>query len=164
MAVRTSIAATGARNSRCFLSCCVLTRTSRATRDVLVIVQAKTGFATFLNRIAMKIKRLVNSSFLISVQSIVQDCLGLFRFSEADACAILSAYGLISFEVDRLQNNHPNEQKQTSGSWGKVIHRKRIDQPREPIPIGVHPDITWGNWMTASRQHVGRTSSRTVNP
>ena len=117
-----------------------------------------------LNNIAMKITRLVNSSFLISVRSIIQDFLGLFRFSEADACAILSAYGLTSFEVDRLQNNNLNEQKQTSGRWGKVIHRKRIDQPREPIPIGVHPDITWGNWTTASREHVGRTSSRTVNP
>lgn len=164
MAVRTSITATWARNSRCFISCCVLTQTPRATREVLVIVQTKTGFTTFLNKIAMKITRLVNSSFLISVRSIIQDFLGLFRFTEADACALLSAYGLTTLEVDRLQNNHPNEQKQTSGRCGKVIQRKRIGQPPEPIPIGVHPDFAWGNWTTASRKHFGRTSSRTVNP
>ncbi len=110
----------------------------------------------------MEILRLVKSFFLISVRSM--DFLALFRFTEADACALLSAYGLNTLEVDRLQNNRPNDQRQTSGRCGKVIHLKRIDQPPKPMPIGVHPDFIWGNWTTASRKLVGRTSSRTVNP
>jgi hypothetical protein len=109
----------------------------------------------------MKITHLVNSFFLIFVRSI--DFLALFRFTEADACALLSVYGLSIFEVDRLQNNRPHEQRQTSGSRGKVIHRKWTNQPPEPMPIGVHPDFTCGDWTAASRKQVGRTSSRAVN-
>lgn len=117
-------------------------------------LKQKSRFATFWNKVAMKTTGLLNSFFLISVRSIVQDFLRFFRFTEADASALLSAYGLHALEVDRLQNNRPNEQKETSGSLEKVSHRKRIDQPPGPIPIGVHPDFTLGNWATTSRKHV----------
>jgi hypothetical protein len=110
----------------------------------------------------MKITHLVNSLFSISARII--DFLALFRFTEADACALLSAYGLNTLEVDRPQNNRPNEQRQTSGRSREVIHRKWTNQPLEPMPIGVHPDFTCGDWTTASRKQVGRTNSRTVNP
>ena len=110
----------------------------------------------------MKITHLVNSLFSISARII--DFLALFRFTEADACALLSAYGLNTLEVDRPQNNRPNEQRPTSGRTREVIHRKWTNQPLEPMPIGVHPDFTCGDWTIASRKQVGRTNSRTVNP
>jgi hypothetical protein len=104
----------------------------------------------------MKTLRLLNSFFLSCLRSIVQDFLAFFRFSEADACALLSAYGLHALEVDRLQNNRPNEHKETSGNSEKIIYCKRLGHPPRPIPIGVHPDVIWGNWMTASRRHGDR--------
>jgi hypothetical protein len=104
----------------------------------------------------MKTPRLFNSVFLISVRNIVQDFLAFFRFTEADACALLSAYGLHALEVDRLQNNRPNEHKETSGAPEKISHRKRLGHPPGPIPIGVHPDVIGGNWTTASRRHGHR--------
>jgi hypothetical protein len=51
----------------------------------------------------------------ISVRSIVRDFLAFFRFTEADACTILSAYGLHAFEVDRLKNERLIEQEKTDG-------------------------------------------------
>jgi hypothetical protein len=98
----------------------------------------------------MKKTRLLNSFFLIPGRDIIKNFLAFFlTFTEADACTLLSAYGLHGLEVDRLQNNRSNEQK--DGSLGKVSHRKRIGEPAGPIPIGVHPDFTRTNWTTASR-------------
>jgi hypothetical protein len=102
----------------------------------------------------MKTTRLLNSVFLISVRSIVRNFLLFFRFTEADACALLSAYGIHALEVDRLQNNRPDEQKETNGSLEKVSHRKLTGQPPGPIPIGVHPDFTLGKWPTSSRKYL----------
>jgi hypothetical protein len=104
----------------------------------------------------MKTTGLPNSSLFVSVRRKVQDFLAFFRFTEADACTILSAYGLHALEVDRLQNNRPIVQKKTNGSLGETSHRKRIREPSEPMPIGVHPDFTRGNWTTASRNPVSR--------
>jgi hypothetical protein len=104
----------------------------------------------------MKRARLLGSCLLVSVRGIVQNFLAFFQFDEADACALLSAYGLHTFEVDRLQNDRPNESKETSRSVGKVSHRQRIGQPPAPIPIGVHPDFARANWTTASRKKVYR--------
>jgi hypothetical protein len=104
----------------------------------------------------MKTTRLTNSFLLISVRRIVQDFLAFFRFTEADASALLSAYGRYPLEADRLQNNHPIVQKKTSGSLGETSHRKRIGEPSGPMPIGVHPDFTRENWTTASRNQVSR--------
>jgi len=95
-------------------------------------------------------------TLLISIRRIVQDFLAFFRFTEADACTILSAYGLHANEVDGLQNNRPNEQEETGGSLRTVSHRKRIGEPPGPIPLGIHPDFTRANWTTASRNPVSR--------
>src|SRR4029077_11851140 len=104
----------------------------------------------------MKTTRLLNPFFLISVRKIVHDFLAFFRFTEADAGALLSAFGLNALELDRLLNNHPNEQKETSGSLGggKPSHADRLASA--PIPIGVHPNFTRANWTTLSRKHVYR--------
>ena len=59
-----------------------------------------------------------NFFLLICVRSIVQNFLAFFRFTEEDACTILSAYGLRAPEVDRLKNNRPNEQEETDGGFG----------------------------------------------
>jgi hypothetical protein len=106
----------------------------------------------------MKTTGLPNSFLLVSVRSIVQDFLALFRFTEADASALLSAYGLYALEADRLQNNRPIVQEKPSGSLGETSHRKRIGKPSGPIALGVHPDFTRGNWTTASRNQVSRPS------
>jgi hypothetical protein len=68
----------------------------------------------------MKTTGLRNFFRLISVRSIVQDFLAFFRFTEADACTILSAYGLHALEVDRLKNERPNEEEETDGTLGTV--------------------------------------------
>ena len=39
--------------------------------------------------------------------------LGFCRFTAADASTLLSAYGFHAFELDRLQNNRSNGQKET---------------------------------------------------
>jgi hypothetical protein len=97
----------------------------------------------------MKTTKLPDSFLLISFRRIVQDFLAFFRFTEADAIALLSAYGRYALEADRLQDNRPIVQKKTSGILGETNHRKRIGEPSWPIAIGVHPDFTRGNWVTA---------------
>ena len=88
----------------------------------------------------MKTTSLRNFFLSISVRSIVQDFLAFFRFTEADAWTILSAYGMHALEVDRLKNNRPNEQEETDGSLGTVSHRQRIGEPpgcAMPIQVSV---------------------------
>jgi hypothetical protein len=99
----------------------------------------------------MKTSGLHNSLFLIALRELVQDFLAFFRFTEADACVLLSAHGLHALEIDRLQDSL-NKQKETGGSLEKTSHRQRIGEPPRPIPIGVHPDFTWANWPTALRK------------
>ena len=60
---------------------------------------------------------LPNSFLLISFRKILQDFLAFFRFTEADAIALLSAYGGYALEADRLQDNRLIVQKKTSGSF-----------------------------------------------
>jgi hypothetical protein len=95
----------------------------------------------FLNKVTMKTTGLLNAFFLVSVRRIVRDLLAVSRFTEADACALLSAYGLHALEIDRLQNNRLNEQKETGGTLGAVRHRKPIGEPLGPIPLCIHPDF-----------------------
>lgn len=89
-------------------------------------------------------------NFLISARSIIQKFLTFFRgFTEEDARALLSAYGLYSFEVDCLRENRPNEQKGMSGNCDDSRHRSYIACSPGPISIGVHPDIFRTNGRTA---------------
>jgi hypothetical protein len=76
------------------------------------------GVTTFFPYATMKTTGLRNFFLLVFVQRIAQDFLAFFRFTEADACSILSAYGLHNLEVDRLQNNRPNEQEERVEAWG----------------------------------------------
>ena len=103
----------------------------------------------------MKTTGLRNALLLIAVREIVQDFLAFFRFTEAEACGLLSAHASHALEADRLQNS-PNEQKETRGSLGNASHRQRIGEPPVPISIGVHPDFTQANWPTASRNQISR--------
>jgi hypothetical protein len=101
--------------------------------------------------------REAGKKFLMSIRGMIQNFLAFFReFTEEDACALLSAYGLHAFEVERLENRRAKEQKVTGESLREVSHRKRICRPPGPIPIGVHPDFTQSNWTTASRKQVNR--------
>ena len=61
----------------------------------------------------MKKTRLIKSFFLISGRDIVKKFMAFFRFTEADACTLLSVYGVHALEVDRLQNNRLNEPDQS---------------------------------------------------
>jgi hypothetical protein len=102
----------------------------------------------------MKTRGFSDSSILTFVRRIVQDLLALFRFTETDASTLLSAYGLSFLEVDRLQYNRPNEQKERSGSLETVSHRNPVSEPPAPIPIGVHPDLIRANWTITLRNKV----------
>ena len=62
----------------------------------------------------MKIKLFLNSFMLITGQDIVKNLQAFFRFTETDACTILSAYGFHGFEIGRLQNDRANSQKEIS--------------------------------------------------
>jgi hypothetical protein len=104
----------------------------------------------------MKTTGLNNSFLLVSVRRIGQGFLALFRFTEADVYALLSAYGGYALEVDRLQNNRPIAQKEASGKLVETSQRMRIGASSGPIPIGVHPDFILANWTTASRNQVSR--------
>jgi hypothetical protein len=97
--------------------------------------------------------------FLVSIRGMFRNFLTLFRgFTEEDACALLSAYGLHAFEVVRHQNSRANEQEETDESLREESHRKRIRRLPGPIPIGVHPDFTQANWTTTGRKQVDHPS------
>jgi hypothetical protein len=102
----------------------------------------------------MKNTHLLNSIFFIPARDIVKNFCAFFRFTERDACTLLSAYGLHALEVNRLQNDRPNERKETEGSLAQITHRKRPGEPPRPIPIGVHLDFARAHRITASRKHV----------
>jgi len=87
--------------------------------------------------------RLLNSCLSLFVRSIVQNLLAFFRFTEADALVLLSAYGVHALDLDRLQDGHPNEPQKASGNVGILCQRDRTGEPPAPIPIGVHP-ISFG--------------------
>ncbi len=101
----------------------------------------------------MKITRPFHS-FLISVRSRTLDLLPFLRFSEPDACALPSAYGPAALAVHRLQNDCPNEQRETGGTSGKVSRRKRTGAPPGPHRIGVHPDVTQARRVTPLAKQV----------
>ena len=84
------------------------------------------------------------NSLLAILRCLGTDFLGFFRFTEADARALLSAYGLYALEIDGPQKSS-NEQKKAGENLG-AISRRRIGEPPWPIPIGVHPDFARANW------------------
>jgi hypothetical protein len=127
------------------------------------LMEAKNSRSSFkktnrlpFNEVSMKTTGLNNSFLLVFVRKIGQGLLTLFRFTEADVCALLSAYGGHAFEVDRVQNNPPIAQKEVSGKLFATGQPQRIGAPSGPIPIGVHPDFTLTNWTTASPNQLSR--------
>jgi hypothetical protein len=97
----------------------------------LTMQTRNSGFTTFSHCVTMKTTGLRNFFLLISVRRIAQDFLAFFRFTEADAFSILSAYGLHTLGVDRLPNNRPNEQEEKGENLGTVGHFNRISEPPE---------------------------------
>jgi hypothetical protein len=90
----------------------------------------------------MKKTHFLNSCFFISCRKIVKAFLAFLQFNEADACTLLSAYGLYALEVDRLQNDRSSEQEEEGDSFEGVSPRKQLREPTGPVPIGIHP-VRW---------------------
>jgi hypothetical protein len=95
----------------------------------------------------------IGESFLISVRRILQKLRAFFRFTEDDAFALLSAYGLCVFEANRLPDG-PNEQKERNRNFDDSRRRNSIGSIPGPVPIGVHPDITRAKRTEDSQRHV----------
>ncbi len=95
-------------------------------------------------------------SFLISARNILQKLGAFFRFTEDDASALLSAYGLCVFEVNRLQDNLPNEQKESKRNFDDSCRRNSNGCFPGPVPIGMHPDITRAMRTKGSQKHARR--------
>ena len=98
----------------------------------------------------------IGENLPISVRSILQKLKAFFRFTEDDAFALLSAYGLSVFEVNRLQDNRPNKQKARSRNFDDSCRRNSNDCFPGPVPIGVHPDITRAKRTKGSQNHADR--------
>jgi hypothetical protein len=94
----------------------------------------------------MKTSSSRNGSFLSYMRRIFERFLGIFRFTEADAAVLLSAYGLHAFEIDRFGSSRAEQPEEASKR--QINHRKRKGAPAAPILIGVHPDFITGNWKT----------------
>jgi hypothetical protein len=98
----------------------------------------------------------IGESFLISVRRILQKLRAFFRFTEDDAFALLSAYGLCVFEVNRFPDSHPNEQKERNQKFGDPCRRNSFGSLPGPVPIGVHPDIIRAKRTKDSQKHAHR--------
>ena len=86
-------------------------------------------------------------SFLRITRFLMQSFLDFFRFTEADASVLLSAYGLQAFEIDRLSSRRAEQPEDASKQ--QINHPKPKRAPAAPMLIGVHPDFIMGNWKTA---------------
>jgi hypothetical protein len=90
----------------------------------------------------MKKTHFLNSGFSVSYRKIVKACLAFLQLNEADACTLLSAYGLNAFEIDHLQADRSSGQEKGGGGFEDVPPRKRLREPIGPVPIGIHP-VCW---------------------
>ncbi len=98
----------------------------------------------------------IDEGFLFSVRRILQKLRAFFRFTEDDAFALLSAYGLCVFEANRLPDSGPNEQKERNRNFDDSSRRNSVGSIPGPIPIGVHPDMTRAKRTKDSQKHVHR--------
>jgi hypothetical protein len=101
--------------------------------------------------VPMKTSSSRNGSFLRFMRRIFGSFLDIFRFTEADASVLLSAYGLHAFEIDRLGTSRAEQPEDASKR--QINHRKRKRATAAPILIGVHPDFIMGNWKTAAEHY-----------
>lgn len=88
----------------------------------------------------------------------MQSFLNIFRFTEADASVLLSAYGLHACELDRLSRSRAEQPEEAPKR--PINHRRRKGAPAAPILIGVHPDFIMGTWKTAGRGSYRSLTSR----
>jgi crotonobetainyl-CoA:carnitine CoA-transferase CaiB-like acyl-CoA transferase len=89
---------------------------------------------------ANKIKK--GENVQISVRNLLQNIRAFFRgFTEEDACALLSAYGLCVFELHRLHDDSSDPQKEENQNFDDASRPNYTGFPGL-APIGVHPDIT----------------------
>jgi hypothetical protein len=90
-----------------------------------------------------------------SVGGIVRKLLAFFQgFTEADARALLSAYGLYEVEVDHIRQNRPDRRKEISRNFDGFGYGNRIDRWPGPIPIGVHPELIRTTRTKATRNNA----------
>ena len=103
-------------------------------------------FLILMSTIAKPVEDCVNSKdtqekLLAWVRNLVRNVLASFRGTEADACALLAAYGLYAFELERLQGDRSVVQKASSPKSLGSTPSKWNGSSIGPIPIGVHPDL-----------------------
>jgi hypothetical protein len=101
-------------------------------------------------------KNEIGESVRLSVRSILQKLRTFFRFTEADAFALLSAYGLCVFGVNRFPDDPPNEPKERRRDFQDSRLRNFNGCLLGPVPIGVHPDITRAKRTKDSQKHADR--------
>jgi hypothetical protein len=97
--------------------------------------------------------KVAREKLLASVRNLVRKVLASFRGTEADACALLAAYGFYAFELDRLQDNRSVERKASSPKSVGSTHSKWNGWSIGPIPIGVHPDLAEASRRNTPRKH-----------
>ena len=114
--------------------------------------------------------RFLGSRLSICLQRVAKQFQELFRFTEADALTILSAYGFNAFEIDRLQRDRAPQasdklktgrfdELKAAASNGKDSRWLPLAAAEWPIPIGIHPDFSSGTWRRiSSKQIVSRKS------
>jgi hypothetical protein len=81
---------------------------------------------------------LLTPSFRSLARDIGKNFLAFFRFTEADACTLLSPYGLHALEENRLQNNRSNEPYQSPKDSPTVPSREQqvVEKAQEKICQG----------------------------
>ena len=113
----------------------------------------------------MKKTGLLNSFFLIPGREIVKNLAAFFRFTEADGCTLVSAYGLQVLKVDHLQNNPANEQKETGESSGSYLtNSERMAREEDTGLQFQDPAIRQKrsfspSWMHSRKRSIGRRCS-----
>jgi hypothetical protein len=118
--------------------------TGRAMEAAETLYEVAEASVTATAHLHFKDRGPMPNSLLAILRRLGTDFLAFFRFTEADARALLSAYGLNALEIDGPQKGS-NEQKKAGESLG-AVSRHRICEPPRPIPIGVHPDFARANW------------------
>jgi hypothetical protein len=103
------------------------------------------------------------NKFLVLVRNIVSSVLAFFRGTEADACALLSAYGLYALELDRLQDDRASAQKTSSAESVRLTHSRWDGGPVGPIPVGVHPQRSDSEKCLFLRTNYATQPSVTAN-
>jgi hypothetical protein len=100
---------------------------------------------------------------LLSVRNMVSSVLAFFRATEADACALLSAYGLYALEFDRLQDDRASAQKTSSVKSVRLTHSRWDGGSVGPIPVGVHPQRSDSEKYLFLRTNYATQPSVTAN-